>query len=605
MASPDFLLTAECRPDQGLVVEVVQVGAEVAWAEAAGWVVVADATLHGPQVPSPQTAESIALSLGVDPETALHRLEGEYRFVAWQRQTGHLLAACDVTGRRPIYTTLDAMRLVLGSDARAVAELAGQPRLDPQVLAERAAIAVSDDRRTVWSGVLRAGAGDVLRWEAGRPPRLSRERFWAAFSRDAGDGGLGDAPEGFAAALAQACADRDDGAQVLAVWMSGGYDSTAVFAAAAGMRGATGTGGTVRPVSLRFAASSPGDENDLISQVAAQWGVPVAWVPVPDADALPLETLADRSAVAGDPFVHVYGPCTALLAREARRIGATTALCGLGGDAIAYAAPLAYLPDLASRGRMLEAWREGRALGMRPAAVLRAALEPVLRPQRTAAGRDAASALLRPRLPRWLGGRAVHVAALQDAAALDARPRAGESRDSAFVRAVLEAPVFERVQEELRAIALAEGVRHRSPLLDERVVAFCAARPRSDRSWRGETKRLLRASMAGRLPAPVLAPRPRRTGVPADVLGALQRRVAATVDARSLALADLGAVDGDALRAALGAAADGRLPADQLVRLGSTCWVERWLRSSAQRPIGAAPPPAAAGRIRSGEPCTA
>lgn len=605
MASCDFLLTVESRPDHGLAAAIVQIGAEVALVEAGGWYVLADADLYGPTAFADTGAAGIAQGLLVDPEALLRRLAGEYRFVAWHPAGGRLLAGCDVTGRRPIYCSFAADRLVLGSNARAVAEQAGGARLDPQVLAERAAIAVSAERRTVWHGVSRAGAGDVVRWEAGRAPRLSRERHWAAFTCDAGSGDLGDAAEGFASALAQACADRDDGADVLAVWMSGGYDSTTVFGAAAGARRAAGRPDSVRPVSLRFAAASPGDENDLIGRVAAYWGVPVSWVPVPDADALPLEPLTERLAAAGDPFVHVYGPCTALLAREARRAGATTALCGLGGDAIGFAAPQAYLPDLAARGRWYEAWREGRALGLAPAAVVRTALEPIFRPPWATSTRGAAAALLRPRLPKWLAGRAVNIAALQDAAALDARPRPGESRDTAFVRAVLEAPVFERVQEELRALALAEGVRHRSPLLDERVVAFCAARPRSDRAWRGETKRLLRASMAGRLPAEVLAPRPRRTGVPADVLGALQRRVAAMVDARTLALADVGAVDGDALRAALAAAAEGRVPAEQLARLGSTCWAERWLRGSDTPHSGAAPPPAAAARIRSGEPCTA
>jgi hypothetical protein len=46
------------------------------------------------------------------------------------------------------------------------------------------------------------------------------------------------------------------------------------------------------------------------------------------------------------------------------------------------------------------------------------------------------------------------------------------------------------------------------------VIEFAASRPLSDRVRPGETKRVLRRAVEGLIPASVLAPRPKKTGVP-------------------------------------------------------------------------------------------
>lgn len=100
-------------------------------------------------------------------------------------------------------------------------------------------------------------------------------------------------------------------------------------------------------------------------------------------------------------------------------------------------------------------------------------------------------------------------------------------------------------------IALGRGVQTRSPLFDRRVIALAATRPATDRRTPTETKRLLRAAVRGLVPDEVLAPRRSRTGLPGRYL---ERSFAEMWPALGVALrdgcalADLGIVDGDALR---------------------------------------------------------
>jgi asparagine synthase (glutamine-hydrolysing) len=130
--------------------------------------------------------------------------------------------------------------------------------------------------------------------------------------------------------------------------------------------------------------------------------------------------------------------------------------------------------------------------------------------------------------------------------------------------------------------ALEEGVELRSPLFDNRVVAFAAARPREDRARGAETKRLLRAAMRGALPDALLAPRARRTGMPGAYLArSLRATHASEIErllAAPLALAEAGVLDGAAFRGAWARyqRGDNSVPALHLLL---TLHAELWMRA--------------------------
>ena len=144
-------------------------------------------------------------------------------------------------------------------------------------------------------------------------------------------------------------------------------------------------------------------------------------------------------------------------------------------------------------------------------------------------------------------------------------------------------------------------VEPRSPYYDRRVIALAAERPRAERRSGPETKRLLRAAMQGLLPDAVLAPRATRTGVTSGYFArGVRTELPAIVERElgSIALADLGVVDADALRRAATAVA--RHPGSPLaVPLWFTLETEWWVRS---RATPTAPGPPTAHRRSSGAP---
>ena len=133
---------------------------------------------------------------------------------------------------------------------------------------------------------------------------------------------------------------------------------------------------------------------------------------------------------------------------------------------------------------------------------------------------------------------------------------------------------------EQTAIVRAAGAEMRSPLYDRRIVELAASRPRRERAHGGETKCLLRAALAARLPAAVLAPRTARSGTTgAYFRRRMVRELPATLS-RVLpprALADLGVLDPALFAAAVERylhANDGEAGA----AIFATLQAERWLR---------------------------
>jgi hypothetical protein len=131
--------------------------------------------------------------------------------------------------------------------------------------------------------------------------------------------------------------------------------------------------------------------------------------------------------------------------------------------------------------------------------------------------------------------------------------RPGETTGSAETSWYLQALFGQRVGALVAGLAQQAGVEARSPLYDRRVIEFVARRPREDRFSRGETKRLLRASMNGLLPAAVLTRRRDRTGVAVEYLRKSRRAALpgwAEVIGAELRLSELGLVRAADLRAA-------------------------------------------------------
>jgi asparagine synthetase B (glutamine-hydrolysing) len=124
--------------------------------------------------------------------------------------------------------------------------------------------------------------------------------------------------------------------------------------------------------------------------------------------------------------------------------------------------------------------------------------------------------------------------------------RSGESRSSAVARWSLAFPFFTKSQQAAAAAARAEGVEYRMPLLDPRVIALAATRPRWEKRNGAYNKSLLRAAMKGMLPEDVLLARLFKTGMTQDYLKrCVQREFPTHASAlrRESVLGDLGIID--------------------------------------------------------------
>jgi hypothetical protein len=119
------------------------------------------------------------------------------------------------------------------------------------------------------------------------------------------------------------------------------------------------------------------------------------------------------------------------------------------------------------------------------------------------------------------------------------------------------------------------------PLLDPRVLALAASRPRWERRQGVRSKSLLRAAMKGMLPEEVLLPRLYKTGLTRDYLRrCVQREFPRHAEAlrRESALADLGVIDPSTLARAVEESSrdEGGWVAGQLY---FTFQTEYWLRA--------------------------
>lgn len=510
------------------------------------------------------------------------RLEGDFAFVLWDAATRRVVCARDFAGKRPlVYAALPGVLVVASTAGGVLAHPACPGTLDLVSLAETAAGLWAGSDATAFRAIRTLQAGHTLVAEDGTvrihphwtPPRMGSATAPA----------FDEAAEELRERLVRAAAERTPPDGPAVVWMSGGWDSTAVLAAGETARARSGGHDPLEIVSVSHPPGDPGREDELIRQVADRWDRPVRWLRIAD---IPLfDRVAERAGERDEPFSHVFEAWNRALVRRSRGLGARVAMDGNGGDQLFFTSNV-YFADLLRTGRWRTLWREWKVKGgTDPRDLFQFAVQPllppaVLRMMGWMRGRPLRPTSERP-LPAWI---APAFARTHD---LEARERAHNPRLRRAGPAAREAhwyltaPYFARAYGLVSAFALEMGIEIRSPLLDARVVELAAGRPREERNEGREIKRLLRASMRGLLPDPVLAPRDDKTGTLDGYFAEGMRRDFTRLAARAFRaprLAELGIVDPAALHAACDEYArteDGSLG----FGLVQTLQVELWLRA--------------------------
>jgi asparagine synthase (glutamine-hydrolysing) len=508
------------------------------------------------------------------------RLEGDFAFAIWDRTTGIVFAARDLTGRRALFFARQGARFAVASSVGALLEcpfVSATLNL-PALAAQAAGMLWSAGSDTAFRDVHVVPAAHAVVWD-GRAVNAPAP-FWAPpAAPDTDASSIDEAASTLRGLIADAVEQRMS-STVTTVWMSGGWDSLAVFAAG---RAHLRDPARLVPVSISYPEGDPGREDELITAIAGRWNADVHWL---DSEQIPLlEDLVSRAATTDEPPAHLYELWNVALGRGTRAVESRVALDGAGGDQLFQVSDVV-LADLLRSGRWGRLARHARARGLGPRRLLRAAVQPMLpawalRAAQKVAGRP----VRRHYLERWPAPW-TRPAFMEDARLRDRElavlhgPRA-ESFAHAETSLYLMMPIWGWGAAYMHRAMLREGVEARSPLLDRRVVDFALRRPVAERSFGPETKRLLRRAMAGLLPPEVLAPRRYRTGMTVGFSRARMRSAYPALFAeafnQNLRLADLGIVDPARLRAA----ADGwRERGDEYdrVNLFHTLKVEFWLR---------------------------
>jgi asparagine synthase (glutamine-hydrolysing) len=450
-------------------------------------------------------------------------LEGEFSFVVWDAERGELFAARDHGGARPLFFSRIGDGVAVASAARLVHAVPGcAAGWNLLALAEDAAdVDLTHANETAFAAVERVPGGFELQWRRGGAPRLSR--WWAIpiFEQDSGVP-FDEAAEELRRLIAEAVAERSDLSRGSVVMLSGGYDSTAIYAAGNWRLGTASESAPLRSVSFSHPPGDPGREDELIAAVTARWGAAPYFIEMDSVAAF--EPSLTRARQRDEPFYHTYELWNRALALGCRAQGSQIALNGNGGDPWFSTSPV-FLADLARQGRWIELRREWRALlgkmtwyGLFKTVIqpnLPRAVLPALSLLR--GGRPLADPNLRA-LPAWISEELRRSPELQARRRVQYMRRQGEGHSAAERTWFLRSAFAERTTALVFSICQREGVELRTPLLDSRIVRFAATRPRWESNSNRQNKHLLRRSMRGLLPEEVIAPRSDRTGLPVSYL---------------------------------------------------------------------------------------
>ena len=518
------------------------------------------------------------------------RLEGDFAFLVYDRATRRVFASRDFAGRRPLFYLEQDRGLVVGSAISGVsAHPAYREEINLPAVASVAAGLLGASSETVYRGIFSLPAGQNLLWEAPLGVRTA-PHFEPPIFESGSELGFDEAAEVLRALLCDATAERFAVGGKTSVWMSGGWDSTAVFGAGQQVLRERHKGECLEVISISYPPGDPGREDELIEAITGHWNCSARWLHIDD---MPFfENVAERAAARDEPLTHVYETWNRALMAATRAAGSRVALDGMGGDGLFQVSPI-FLADLLRTGRWLTLVREWRAKKLRftKRDFFKTAVQPALPPALLSlatllrGGRPLHHYMERS-IPRWIDRGFVERHGMAALTKTPVQRRPGESASACETQWHLRTPWVPAILSWTSSAAVSEGLEIRSPLYDRRVIEFAATRPREERSQGGETKRLLRRAMRGLLPEHVLTPRTHRTGVTSGYLDRSMRSGLAPLlneafGSTSL-LAEAGIVDVKQLRRSTAQYLRRQYPTTA-VELLMTLNAELWLRSHAGR----------------------
>lgn len=273
----------------------------------------------------------------------LAQLRGGFVVLLWDSRRGRGVAATDQLGvLSPVFRRVGGDLHLALEPRDLLALLPTRPPPDETSVVRWLVSGSLAADATLFAGVERLPGGHLLELGEGT---IGRHRYWS-LDHARPTAGLDGAEAEVKAALERAVEARlDDAAGVL---LSGGLDSAAVAATAAGLRGRPG----LPAYSLVFPQHPDVDERFLIETVASALRLSSHTVPVPGAKLLPAGVSYTRTwqVPPASPTLGIQLP----LLQRAAADGTPTLLDGQGGDEL-FAASLHLIADRLRSGRLRDA----------------------------------------------------------------------------------------------------------------------------------------------------------------------------------------------------------------------------------------------------------
>jgi asparagine synthase (glutamine-hydrolysing) len=253
----------------------------------------------------------------------LQHLNGQFAFALWDRNQKTLFLARDRLGKKPLYYTRQADgTLLFGSEMAALLQVPGlSRRICPAAVDDFFALGYVPDPHTIYASVQKLPAGHFLMIREGC--HAAPRRYWSApTSTQAMD--EGEARAALLAHLAESTRLRLVSDVPLGAFLSGGVDSSAVVATAAGLMD-----GALETFTIAFPGAD--DETPLARLMAERYGTHQHVDQAPAADYF--EAARSQARVFGEPFGDSSSVPTETVCALARQ-HVTVAVSGDGGDEV-------------------------------------------------------------------------------------------------------------------------------------------------------------------------------------------------------------------------------------------------------------------------------
>ena len=434
------------------------------------------------------------------------RLSGDFAVAVFDARRSQLLLARDAIGIRPLYYYVDPDLFLFASEIKTLLAHRGvRSRPDDEILADFIFTQLTGrhpQERTFFRNIARVLPAHVV---VVTPVAVRARRYWDFdLTRQVRFARFAEYAEAFKAHLERAVRRRLRSASPVAVSVSGGLDSSAVFCLAETLRRREPhSHPALIGVSQMFPDGSPSDEKQFLGEIERAYGVTIERFPNPRGGIMADCDAAIRHVEA--PLLDAQGNGTHAFLETTRQLGARVLLTGHWGDQFLF--DDTYLVDLYRRGAWWQAWKhlnefsrwvdvEPREFRLRLCATLvkHCAPDALVSTLRSLRKRFRPATALRP----WYTD-AFRALAAVERVGHDADPPAASAHARALYREA-RSPYHALCMEWNDKTAAMHGLEIAFPFLDRDLIAFLMAIPGEMQSWNGVHKGILREGLRGVLP---------------------------------------------------------------------------------------------------------